>query len=93
MIVTTAQLYQVAYGKFAVGACNINNTEECLGLFRDTDGRLVWTRVHREFFRDPSEQFYFRPPGETFVEEYANFIRTKNEKLDSAGNRMKSGRA
>src|SRR5436305_1744691 len=198
MIVTTAQLYKVAYGKFAVGAYNINNMEQCLGLFRgnvqskapfiiqlskgarkyadkrmleaiirtaegmfpdaifavhldhgdeeacydciasgfyssvmigsasvpkseverinaaggkldpsargvnedeylpaaklgvtkvniDTDGRLVWTRVHREFFRDHPEQFDFRPPGKTFVEEYANFIAHKNEKLGSAG--------
>ena len=23
----------------------------------DTDGRLVWTRVHREFFRDHPDQF------------------------------------
>ena len=34
MIVTTAQLYQVAYGKFAVGAYNVNNMEQILGLFR-----------------------------------------------------------
>src|SRR5205814_8719652 len=34
MIVTTAQLYRVAYGKFAVGAYNINNMEQLLGLFR-----------------------------------------------------------
>ena len=34
MIVTTAQLYKVAYGKFAVGAYNINNMEQILGLFR-----------------------------------------------------------
>src|SRR5437879_9555065 len=34
MIVTTAQLYKVAYSKFAVGAYNINNMEQCLGLFR-----------------------------------------------------------
>jgi len=51
----------------------------------DTDGRLVWTRVHREFFRDHPEQFDFRPPGKTFVEEYAKFIARKNEKLGSAG--------
>ena len=51
----------------------------------DTDGRLVWTRVHREFFRDHPEQFDFRPPGKTFVEEYAKFIAQKNEKLGSAG--------
>src|SRR5246127_937362 len=34
MIVTTSQLYKVAYGKFAVGAYNINNMEQLLGLFR-----------------------------------------------------------
>lgn len=51
----------------------------------DTDGRLVWTRVHREFFRDHPDQFDFRPPGKIFVQEYANFIARKNEKLGSAG--------
>ena len=40
----------------------------------DTDGRLVWTRVHREFFRDHPEQFDFRPPGKIFIDEYAKFI-------------------
>ena len=34
MIVTTKQLFDVAYGKFAVGAYNINNMEQTLGLFR-----------------------------------------------------------
>jgi len=29
----------------------------------DTDGRLVWTRVHREFFRDKPAEFDFRPPA------------------------------
>src|SRR5476649_846010 len=34
MIVTTKQLYKVAYAKFAVGAYNVNNMEQILGLFR-----------------------------------------------------------
>jgi fructose-bisphosphate aldolase class II len=51
----------------------------------DTDGRLVWTRVHREYFRDHPAEFDFRPPGKIFVEEYAKFIAHKNEKLGSAG--------
>lgn len=51
----------------------------------DTDGRLVWTRVHREFFRDYPEKFDFRDPGKIFVQEYANFIGHKNEKLGSTG--------
>ncbi len=51
----------------------------------DTDGRLVWTRVHREYFRDHPEQFDFRKPGEVFMKEYAAFIAHKNEKLGSAG--------
>ncbi|MCE5209770.1 MAG: ketose-bisphosphate aldolase [Chloroflexi bacterium] len=51
----------------------------------DTDGRLVWTRVHREYFRDHPEQFDFRKPGEVFMKEYATFIEGKNVKLGSAG--------
>lgn len=51
----------------------------------DTDGRLVWTRVHREFFRDQPEKFDLRGPGKTFMKEYAKFIAAKNEKLGSAG--------
>lgn len=34
MIVTTAQLFQHAYGKYAVGAYNINNAEQAMGLFK-----------------------------------------------------------
>ncbi|HEY5552740.1 MAG TPA: class II fructose-bisphosphate aldolase, partial [Opitutaceae bacterium] len=34
MIVTTAKLYKIAYGKFAIGAYNINNAEQTMGLFR-----------------------------------------------------------
>ena len=33
MIVTTEQLYEQAYGKYAVGAYNINNMEQAIGLF------------------------------------------------------------
>jgi fructose-bisphosphate aldolase, class II len=51
----------------------------------DTDGRLVWTRVHREHFRDHPENFDFRTPGRVFVEEYARFIEHKAEKLQSKG--------
>ncbi|MCD4752635.1 MAG: ketose-bisphosphate aldolase [Anaerolineaceae bacterium] len=51
----------------------------------DTDGRLVWTRVHREFFRDHPEGFDLRKPGIIFMEEYAKFIAAKNVKLGSAG--------
>jgi fructose-bisphosphate aldolase, class II len=51
----------------------------------DTDGRLVWTRVHREFFRDKPAEFDFRPPGKIFMQAYADFIARKNEKLGSAG--------
>ena len=50
-----------------------------------TDGRLVWTRVHREFFRDFPEKFDLRDPGKIFMTEYAKFIAQKNEKLGSAG--------
>ena len=51
----------------------------------DTDGRLVWTRVHREFFRDHPEQFDFRKPGLIFIPAYADFIVDKSHKLLSYG--------
>ena len=51
----------------------------------DTDGRLVWTRVHREYFRDHPKEFDLRPPGKIFVAEYAKFVASKSEKLGSAG--------
>ncbi|MBT6301103.1 MAG: fructose-bisphosphate aldolase, partial [Candidatus Jacksonbacteria bacterium] len=34
MIVTTGQLFEVAYGEFATGAYNINNAEQTMGLFQ-----------------------------------------------------------
>lgn len=58
----------------------------------DTDGRLVWTRVHREYFNEHPEEFDLRPIGKIFMVEYAKFIAHKNEKLGSA-NQLASVRA
>ncbi|MCX6358861.1 MAG: ketose-bisphosphate aldolase [Armatimonadetes bacterium] len=58
------------------GVCKINI---------DTDGRLVWCRVHREFFRDKPEKFDLRDPGKLFMPAYADFIASRNELLGSAG--------
>ena len=58
------------------GVCKVNI---------DTDGRLVWTRVHREFFRDHPEKFDLRDPGKIYIDEYAKMIAHKNQKLGSAG--------
>ncbi len=81
-----------AGGKLDPSARGVNEDEYLpaakLGVTKvniDTDGRLVWTRVHREFFRDKPSEFDFRPPGKVFIEEYANFIAHKNGKLGSAG--------
>lgn len=51
----------------------------------DTDGRLVWTRVHREFFMQHPEKFDLRDPGKIYIAEYAKFIAEKNNYLGSAG--------
>ncbi len=51
----------------------------------DTDGRLVWTRVHREYFNEHPENFDLRPVGKVFMSEYAKFIADKNVKLGSNG--------
>ncbi len=59
-----------------MGVCKVNI---------DTDGRLVWTRVHREFFRDHPDKFDLRDPGKIYIEEYAKMIAHKNQALGSAG--------
>lgn len=81
-----------AGGKLDPSACGVDENEfaraALLGVTKvniDTDGRLVWTRVHRENFRDTPENFDFRKPGEVFVKEYAKFIVHKSEKLGSSG--------
>lgn len=52
----------------------------------DTDGRLVWCRVHREAFKNKPSDFDLRPPGKVFMAEYAKFIASRNVLLGSAGN-------
>ena len=81
-----------AGGTLDPSACGVDENEYLpaarMGVTKvniDTDGRLVWTRVHREFFRDHPGEFDFRPPGKTFQDEYAKFIAHKNTKLGSAG--------
>lgn len=51
----------------------------------DTDGRLVWTAIHREVFRDKPEDFDLRTPGKPFMAAYAGFIMHKSTVLGSAG--------
>lgn len=81
-----------AGGKLDPSAKGVNEDEFVkavpLGVTKvniDTDGRLVWTRVHREHFRDYPENFDFRKPGEAYVKAYADFIVNKAQKLQSAG--------
>src|SRR5512136_493549 len=59
------------------GARGVNEDEfkraATLGVTKvniDTDGRLVWTRVHREFFRDHSKKFQLRKPSKIFIAAY-----------------------
>lgn len=51
----------------------------------DTDGRLVWCAIHREFFRDQPAEFDLRKPGTIFMPAYADYIIHKNQMLGSAG--------
>ena len=80
-----------AGGKLA-GAKGVDSTQfrhaAELGVTKiniDTDGRLVWTRVHREYFLQYPEEFDLRDPGKIFMAEYAKFIAAKNEYLGSKG--------
>lgn len=56
----------------AYGVCKINIA---------TDTRLLWTRVHREFFRDTPQLFDPVIPGKTYMREYEKFMLEKFELL------------
>lgn len=58
------------------GVCKVNIA---------TDARLIWTRVHREFFRDTPELFDPILPGEIYMKEFEKFIINKFELLGSTG--------
>src|SRR6202140_1546662 len=90
--VEEVQRINAAGGKLDPSARGVNEEEYLpaakLGVTKvniDTDGRLVWTRVHREFFRDHPEQFDLRDPGKVYIEEYAKMIAHKSDVLGSAG--------
>ena len=70
--VSEAELSQA----IALGICKVNIA---------TDGRLLWTRVHREFFRDQPAEFDFMAPGRIYMHEFARFVSAKCSSLGSAG--------
>jgi fructose-bisphosphate aldolase, class II len=69
---------EVLLKSITYGVCKINIA---------TDMRLIWTRVHREFFRDTPEKFDMVIPGkeymealEAFVCEKCNFLKSNYQK-------------
>ena len=58
------------------GVCKVNIA---------TDARLIWTRVHREFFKDTPELFDPIVPGKTYMQDLEKFILEKFELLGSVG--------
>ena len=59
-----------------LGVCKVNIA---------TDMRLIWTRIHREFFKNSPDQFDMVVPGreymsalESFVAEKCNFLKSIN---------------
>jgi fructose-bisphosphate aldolase class II len=59
-----------------LGVCKINIA---------TDARLIWTRVHREFFKQSPSQFDPIIPGKTFMNEFKKFNLEKFELLGAVG--------
>ncbi len=58
------------------GVCKINIA---------TDTRLLWTRVHREFFRDSPELFDPIIPGKQYMEAYEEFMLNKFDLFGATG--------
>lgn len=58
------------------GVCKINIA---------TDTRLLWSRVHREFFLDSPELFDPIVPGKTYMDAYETFMVQKFDLLGATG--------
>jgi fructose-bisphosphate aldolase, class II len=87
-----------AGGAIGDSAGGVSETELALAVQRGvakvnigTDGRLLWTRVHREFFKERPQEFDFMLPGRAYVEEYAAFVAAKCQCLGSAGRAIERG--
>ncbi|MFT7031973.1 MAG: fructose-bisphosphate aldolase class II [Cyclobacteriaceae bacterium] len=50
-----------------------------------TDIRLIWARVHREFFNNYPDKFDPIVPGKVYIQEQKGFLMEKFELLGSAG--------
>lgn len=59
-----------------LGVCKINIA---------TDTRLIWARVHREFFKNSPELFDLVIPGSEYMEAYEDFMIGKFKILDALG--------
>ena len=59
-----------------LGVCKINIA---------TDTRLIWARVHREFFKNSPELFDLVIPGTEYMKAYEDFMIGKFELLDAPG--------
>lgn len=73
-----------AGGALQAGASGVSQDEIAaaikLGVTKvniGTDGRLIWTRVHREFFRDHPAEYDFMTPGKTYVNVFKEFVARK----------------
>jgi fructose-bisphosphate aldolase, class II len=60
----------------SLGICKVNIA---------TDARVIWTRIHREFFKSSPELIDPVIPGKTFMSEFEKFILEKFEILGSVG--------
>ena len=58
------------------GICKINIA---------TDTRILWARIHREFFKDNPDQFDPIVPGKQYIEAYENFMLKKFDLLKATG--------
>jgi fructose-bisphosphate aldolase class II len=63
-----------------LGICKINIA---------TDLRLLWTKVHREFFHEQPALFDPMIPGKAYIKEYKEFMLERFELLNSSGQSKK----
>ena len=86
------QRINAAGGQLGTDARGVSNEELLKAIGLDvckiniaTDARLIWARVHREFFKLSPAQFDPIIPGKTYMNEFEKFNLEKFELLKSTG--------
>ena len=85
MIITTKELFAAAYKKFSIGAYNINNLEQILGLFKgNADSKAPFVLQISRGARSYTDKSYLEALIRQADKNFPELIDRKSTRLNSS---------